>query len=104
LQGNDGAFNRLQQAERQDEGRRQPQQQMHPVRRREVGLHREHGGHQQEANDEDHDVGGKIVGAMMVQLFAAHLAMIPHLEKGAEHPPLAAAGTAAEKPAHDLVP
>jgi hypothetical protein len=55
------------------------------------------------ADDEDHDIGGKIIGPMMVQLLAAHLAMILHLEKGAEHPPLPAARAPAEKPAHDLV-
>ena len=103
LQRNDGAFDRLQQTEGENEGGRQPQHQVHPVRRRKIGLHRQHGRNQQVADDEDHDIGGKIIGPMMVQLLAAHLAMILHLKKGAEHPSLAAARAAAEKPAHDLV-
>jgi hypothetical protein len=40
---------------------------------------------------------------MMMQFLAAHLAMILHLKKGAEHPSLAAARAPAKKAAHDLV-
>ena len=42
------------------------------------------------ADDEDHAIGGKIIGAMMVQLLAAFRAIIAHLQIGAEQAALAA--------------
>lgn len=104
LQGNDRALDWLQETERQDERGRQPQHQVHPVGRRIVGLHRQHGWDQHVSDDQDHDVGREIVGAMMMQLLAARIAAILHLEKGSEHPALAAAGTAAAQPVPDFSP
>jgi hypothetical protein len=41
---------------------------------------------------------------MMMQLLAARIAAILYLEKGSEHPALAAAGTAAAQPVPDFSP
>src|SRR5258705_6046674 len=51
-------------------------------------------------DDEDDDIGGKVVGTVMMQLLAAHVASIVHFEKGSEHPAPAAARATAKKSPH----
>ena len=51
--------------------------------------------HHQMADDDDHQIGRKVVGALMMQFLAAHLALVRDLQERAEHVPLAAVRAAA---------
>jgi hypothetical protein len=46
--------------------------------------------HQDVADDDDYEVGGKIVGAVMMQFLAAMWALVGDLQKSAGHAALAA--------------
>ena len=62
------------------------------------------------ADDHDHQVGGEVVGALMVQFLAADVAAVGDLQEGAEHAAPAAVRAAAGKAApqrglerHDVI-
>ena len=55
--------------------------------------------HQDMTDDDDHEIGGKIVGAVVMQLLAAMRALVGDLQKGAEHAAFAAGRAAAAKAA-----
>ena len=62
-----------------------------------MNLHVENGRHRQVPHDEDHDISGKIICAVVKQFLTANVASIVHLEEGAKHPPFAAARAPAKK-------
>ena len=76
-----------------------PQRHADPDRRSDFGFHHQHDRHQDVADDDDHQIGGKIVGAVVMQLLAAVRALVGDLQKGAEHTALAAGRAAPAQPA-----
>jgi hypothetical protein len=95
LPGNDRAFDRLQQADAERESQWQPNENMQPIWRRKCDLHGERGGHDNVSGDENNEVCGRVVGAVMVKNFAAHGALVHRFEEGPKQPSLAAVWTAA---------
>ena len=77
-------------SERAEQDQRQPQGEMHPGRRRRRALQRQRAADDHVADDQDREVGRRVVGAMMVQLLPAAWAGVPHLEILAEQATLAA--------------
>ncbi len=55
-----------------------------------MGLDQENQRHQDVADDDDHDIGGEVVGAVMVKLLATGRAVVRDLEKSAKHAAFAA--------------
>ena len=90
LQRDDRAFHGLDQQQCEGQRQRQPQQRMHPVGRLVDHLDIEDQRHHQMADDHDHQIGGEIVRAMMMQLLAAGVAAVGDLQEGAKHVSLAA--------------
>ena len=70
LQGDDGAFDRLQQAERHDQARRDPQREVRGQSGRVFLLDQEHQRDEHVPDDQDYQVRREVVGAV-VELFAA---------------------------------
>ncbi len=85
---------RHQAAQDAEHGRDQPSWQFGPVI-----LGRDVKRDQNVADQEDGHVGGRIVGAVVVQILSAGRAMIVHLEISAKDGALPTMGTAAEKAA-----
>ena len=50
----------------------------------------QHERHHQVADDHDHQIGRKVVGALVVQFLAAYLALVRDFQEGAKHMPLPA--------------
>ncbi|MCY1554595.1 hypothetical protein D9M68_911760 [compost metagenome] len=60
-------------------------------------IHMHHDGNQDVADDGDGDIGWEVVGAVQVELLAADIAIVRHLEVGPEHLALAAMRALAER-------
>jgi hypothetical protein len=72
LQRDDHSFRGLQKRQRAHGYQRQPDQKVEPHGRRVIDLNSERRWNDGVAEDEDHNVRGKVVSAVMVQFFAAH--------------------------------
>ena len=92
LNGDDGAFGGLQQGNRQQKRERQCRGQMHPERRRVKVFKQQGERHHDMSQNGDHDVGGEVIGAVMVEFFAANLAAVDDFQPFAKKPALAAMG------------
>ena len=90
LPADDRALDRLQQPERQNQRQRQPEQEMHPIGRREGNLDREHERHHDVTDNENDEIGRSVVGALMMERLSAGRAMIGHLQECAKQPAAAA--------------
>jgi hypothetical protein len=99
LQTDNSAFDRLQESERKDQGQGRPESEMHPHRRLEPGLRRQDAISDEVPDKEDHEVGRKIVGPVMVKLASARLAPIRDLEEAAKETAIAAGRATAENAA-----
>src|SRR5207244_1928573 len=98
------ALDRLQQRQRQYEGERQIDRKLQPHRRRKIGLDRERQRHHDVADDDDHEIGGQVVGAVWGEVETASRTMIVNLQEGAKQFSLAAARAAAAKAALHRAP
>src|SRR5215470_9743881 len=77
---------------------------MQPIRRRIRDLDHEHERHYHMADDQDDEIGGRVVGAVVMKGFATGRATIRDLEEGTEHPAPVALRATTTKPAPDRVP
>src|SRR6202043_2477001 len=89
----------LQQHQRQNERKRQVDRKLQPHRRRIIGLDPERRRYHKVADDDDHEIGRQIVGAMRREVEVADLAVVVDLEEGAKQFSLAAARAAAAEAA-----
>jgi hypothetical protein len=80
LKRDDRALHGLQKQERENERDRRPDQHLHPDRRIAEGLEGEHRAHDHMAYDQDHEIGGQIIGTVQVERFAAMSAGVDDLE------------------------
>ena len=92
MQSDERPFDRGQDDKGEDDGERQPQRRMHPERRPVGHLHGEHKADHDVADNDDGEIGRRVVGAMMMQGLAAIGAGIGHLEVAPKHGALAAGG------------
>lgn len=99
LQGDDRAFDRLQQPQRHDQARRRPDRQMRREGRRELLFRPENQRNQHVSDDHDHEVGWKIVSAVMMKFLAARSTTVGDLQEGTEQPALSAGRALAPEPA-----
>ncbi len=74
LQADDGPFDRPEQGEGHDDGQRRPDGQMLPGRERAGGLDAHEGADDDVADDDHHQIGGQVVGAVVVHVLAAGVA------------------------------
>jgi hypothetical protein len=103
LPGDDRALDGLQQSDRKAERQRQPQGQMHPIGRRIFDLNQQRQRHHDVTDDQDHEIGRGIVGALMKIRLVTHGAFIDDLEKGTKQMAFAAIrAQAAKAAAHRL--
>ena len=77
------------------ERQRQPERDMHPIGRGEGDFDRERQRHHDVADDEDDEIGRRVVGAVMMQILAAGRALIGDFQERAEQLALAAIRAAA---------
>jgi len=84
LKRHNHAFDRLQQAERQDQHQRQPDRRVHPVGRRPGQLDVESQRHDHMPDQHDDEISGKVVGAMMMKGLAAGVACVGDLHETAK--------------------
>ena len=71
LQADNGSFDRLEQCQRHAQGEGEPYRKMHEIGRCEILFDRQHQRHDDVADDDDHEIGGQIIGAVMMQILAA---------------------------------
>src|SRR5262245_23629397 len=76
LQGDDRALDAREKGQRQ----RSPQQRMQPQRRREGALDGQDGADDHVAYDQDGEIGGRVVGAVVMEGLPAAGTRLPHLE------------------------
>ena len=84
MQGDDRTLDGRQQAKDHDKRQRQRDGEMRPGRRVEPVFKRERKSDHYVARDDDDEVGGQVVGAMVKKLLAANRAGIVGLEKAFE--------------------
>ena len=80
LQADQRALDARQQPQRAEQRQRQPDDHVHPERRHQRLLHRQQAADHDVPDDHDGEVGRRIVGALMMQLLAAHRARVVHLQ------------------------
>jgi len=95
LQRHHRALDGLQQADRQDQYQRQPDRRVQQVGRRPRQLDIECQRHDHVPDHDDHEVGGEVVGAMMVKGLATRPASIGDFHEASEETALAAGRAAA---------
>ena len=95
LQAHKGAFDGRKDEQRERHGQWQPDHRMEPEGRPVGHLDYEHQAHHDVADNDDGEIGRRVVGAVVMQLFAAGGAGVGHLQIAPEHG-TAAAGRAAQ--------
>ncbi len=86
LKGYDGALDRLDQRDGEDEGEGRPDDALPQERDVEEVIDLYHRRHEDMAEQQDHDIGREIIGLMPVQRLAAKRAAIRRLQEGSEQP------------------
>jgi hypothetical protein len=104
LQPHERALHARQEQQREKKGKGQPYRPVHPDGRRVATLHPQHAADNDVGDNADGEVGGCIIGTMVVQFSAARGAAIGHLEEPAKQPALAAARTTQAKAAPHRAP
>src|SRR5690242_18025445 len=84
LESDDCSLDPRQEEQRKPKCQRKPQDGMHPIGQRVFGLDRESKRHHQVANDQDHEISGRVIGTMMMQVLMTDRTRIRYLEKGAK--------------------
>jgi hypothetical protein len=90
LHGDDRPLDRLQETEAQDDRQWEPEGGVDPERRRVMNLGPQHQSDDDVPYNGHDDVGRHVIGAMVKELFTAHIANIDDFEEFAEKTPLAA--------------
>jgi hypothetical protein len=98
LQAHERALHSRQQQERQQKRQRQPHGPVHPNGRCIGALHPKHATNRDVAHDTDGEIGGRVIGAMMMQFLATCRTAISHLEERAKQSAFTAAWTPQPKP------
>lgn len=80
LQGDDGTLDRLQHKNRKGQRKRKGCHGMNPEWRRKIFFQRKGKAHHYVAQNHNHDIRRKIVGAVMVEFLAADIAAIDDLQ------------------------
>ena len=79
---------------------RRPQHHADPDRRRDFGFHHQHDRHQDMTDDDDHQIGREVVGAVVMQFLAAARAVVGDLQEGAAIGPRRRPDTAMQSAPH----
>src|ERR1700688_546287 len=95
LQADDRAFGWLQQRKRTEQGQRQPYNELEPFRRRVSHFHGKDRRHDGVADHDNHEIGWKIVGAVMVEFLTAFRTVIGDLQEAPEPRAFSAVRTSA---------